>query len=90
MATQITEIMLIKTEFSARNLTCRISSPSPLIAVSELADSSVNFVVRPWVKGEDYWNVKFDLTRKIKESFDENDVEIPFPQRVVHMVSQES
>ncbi|MDY7032535.1 MAG: mechanosensitive ion channel [Thermodesulfobacteriota bacterium] len=64
--------------------------PPPQIGVSELADSSVNFVVRPWVKRGDYLDVKFDLTRKIKEAFDEDGVEIPFPQRVVHMVSQES
>jgi small conductance mechanosensitive channel len=65
-----------------------LSDPSAQIAVSELADSSVNFVVRPWVKKEDFWPVKFDLTRKIKESFDAHGIEIPFPQRVVHMVSQ--
>jgi small conductance mechanosensitive channel len=47
----------------------------------------VNFVVRPWVKSEDYWPVYFDVTRKVKESFDENSIEIPFPQRTVHMVS---
>ena len=64
-----------------------LSEPAPQIAVSELADSSVNFVVRPWVKKEDYWGVRFDLTRKIKEAFDENGIEIPFPQRVVHTVS---
>jgi small conductance mechanosensitive channel len=65
-----------------------LSDPAPQIAVSELADSSVNFVVRPWVKKEDYWNVKFDFTRKIKETFDKNGIEIPFPQQVVHMISQ--
>ncbi len=65
-----------------------LTDPSPQIAVSELADSSVNFVVRPWVKKEDYWAVKFDLTRAIKEAFDENDIEIPFPQNVVHMLSE--
>ena len=63
-----------------------LSTPEPQIAVAELADSSVNFVVRPWVKKEDYWGVKFDLTRKIKESFDANDIEIPFPQQTVHMI----
>ena len=63
-----------------------LSDPSAQIAVSELGDSSVNFVVRPWVKKDDYWPVKFDFTRKIKESFDANGIEIPFPQRVVHMV----
>jgi len=65
-----------------------LSDPAPQIAVSELADSSVNFVVRPWVKKEDYWGVKFDLTRKIKEAFDENGIEIPFPQRTVHMIQE--
>jgi len=65
-----------------------LTDPEPQIAVSELADSSVNFVVRPWVKKEDYWNVKFDLTRKIKEAFDKNDIEIPFPQRVVYTVAE--
>jgi small conductance mechanosensitive channel len=65
-----------------------LSDPAPQIAVSELADSSVNFVVRPWVKKEDYWGVKFDLTRKIKEAFDANGIEIPFPQRSVHMIQE--
>jgi len=64
-----------------------LSDPTPQIAVSELADSSVNFVIRPWVKSSEYWPVKFDMTRKIKEAFDANGIEIPFPQRVVHMVS---
>jgi len=64
-----------------------LDDPPPQIAVSELADWSVNFVVRPWVKKEDYWSVKFDLTRKIKEAFDEQGIEIPFPQHVIHMAS---
>ena len=63
-----------------------LKDPAYTIGVSELADSSVNFVVRPWVKREDYWAVKFDLTRKIKEAFDANDIEIPFPQRTIHQV----
>jgi len=62
-----------------------LADPVPQLAVSELADSSVNLVVRPWVKKEDYWPVRFDLTRRIKEAFDLNKIEIPFPQRVVHM-----
>ena len=66
-----------------------LSDPSFQIAVSELADSSVNFVVRPWVNRGDYWGVKFDLTRNIKEALDENGIEIPFPQRSIHMVSAE-
>ncbi len=64
-----------------------LSDPAPQVAVSELADSSVNLVVRCWVNKDDYWGVKFDLTRSIKEAFDEKGVEIPFPQRVVHMAS---
>jgi len=67
-----------------------LPDPAPQIAVSELADSSVNFVVRPWVKGADYWTVRFDLTRQLKEALDKNGIEIPFPQRVVHMVSEGS
>ncbi len=64
-----------------------LSDPAPQIAVSELADSSVNFVVRPWVNKEDYWSVKCDFTRQIKEVFDENGIEIPFPQRAIHMMT---
>ncbi len=64
-----------------------LDDPAFQIAVSELADSSVNFVVRMWVKKEDYWGVKFDMTEAIKHSFDENGIEIPFPQRVVHQAS---
>jgi small conductance mechanosensitive channel len=54
------------------------------IAVSELADSSVNFVVRAWVKTPDYWDVKFGLTETIKLRFDEEGISIPFPQQDVH------
>jgi small conductance mechanosensitive channel len=62
-----------------------LSDPAPQIAVSEFADSKVSLVVRPWVKKEDYWGVRFDLTRKIKEQFDASGIEIPFPQHVVHL-----
>jgi small conductance mechanosensitive channel len=65
-----------------------LHDPAPQIAVAELADSSVNFVVRPWVSKEDYWDVKFDLTRKVKEQFDATGIEIPFPQHVVHMAKE--
>jgi len=61
-----------------------LKDPALQIAVSELADSSVNFVVRPWVKKEDYWAVKFDLTEAVKKAFDDKGVEIPFPQVVMH------
>ncbi len=62
-----------------------LSEPAPLIAVAELADSSVNFNVRPWVKSGDYWTVKFDLTEKIKIAFDENGISIPYPQMDLHI-----
>lgn len=64
-----------------------LADPAPQIAVAELADSSVNFVVRPWVKREDYWSVRFDLTEQIKVALDQAGIEIPFPQRTVHMAS---
>ena len=62
-----------------------LSDPAPTVAVAELADSSVNFVVRPWVKTADYWEVKFELTEKIKMALDEAGISIPFPQQDVHM-----
>ena len=62
-----------------------LQDPKPTIAVSELGDSSVNFVVRPWVKVADYWNVYFDLTEKIKLTLDQNSISIPYPQRDVHV-----
>ncbi len=62
-----------------------LKDPKPLVAVSELADSSVNFFVRPWVKTGDYWDVKFDLTEKIKLALDEAGISIPFPQTDVHL-----
>ncbi|MCP4996821.1 MAG: mechanosensitive ion channel [Gammaproteobacteria bacterium] len=62
-----------------------LKDPASTIAVSELADCSVNFVVRPWVKSADYWNLKFDLTERIKLAFDENGISIPFPQMDIHL-----
>lgn len=62
-----------------------LKDPATTIALSELADSSVNFVVRPWVNAGDYWNVYFDLTEKVKKRFDEEGISIPFPQRDVHV-----
>ena len=59
--------------------------PAPTIAVVELADSSVNFVVRPWVNAADYWGVHFDVTEKIKKRFDAEGISIPYPQRDVHV-----
>ncbi len=62
-----------------------LQDPAPTIAVLELADSSVNFAVRPWVKTADYWNVFFALQEKIKKRFDALGICIPFPQRDVHI-----
>lgn len=62
-----------------------LKDPAPQIVVSELADSSVNFNVRPWVNSADYWGVYFDLTEQIKKKFDEQNISIPFPQRDIHM-----
>ena len=62
-----------------------LADPVPVIAVSELADNSVNFVVRPWVKTPDYWGVLFDLTEAVKLRFDAESISFPFPQRDVHM-----
>lgn len=61
-----------------------LQDPVPMIGVHALADSSVNFVVRPWVKTEDYWPVYFDLMQTIKEELDAEGIEIPFPQMDVH------
>jgi small conductance mechanosensitive channel len=57
-----------------------LAEPTPLIAVGELGASSVNFFVRPWVKTEDYWAVRYSLIEKIKLAFDEKGITIPFPQ----------
>jgi len=62
-----------------------LADPAPVVAVSELADSSVNFVVRPWVRTEDYWGVQFDVHEKLKTSFDAQGISIPFPQTDVHL-----
>lgn len=62
-----------------------LKSPEPLVAVAELADSSVNLVVRPWVNGPDYWRVRFELMEAIKNNLDEAGIEIPFPQMDIHM-----
>ena len=64
-----------------------LPEPAAAVAVSELADSSVNFVVRPWVNVSDYWAVYFDLTEKIKVALEEGGCSIPFPQRDVHIKS---
>lgn len=66
-----------------------LSEPACLIAVAELADSSVNFNVRPWVKTADYWATKWDITEAIKKRFDKEDISIPFPQRDLHIIKDD-
>lgn len=62
-----------------------LKDPAPTIGLLELADSSVNFAVRPWVKTSEYWALYFDLMETVKKCFDEEQIAIPFPQRDVHI-----
>lgn len=62
-----------------------LAEPAPKVAVSELADSSVNFIVRPWVNAADYWTVYWGMMEAVKLRFDQEGIEIPFPQVSVHM-----
>lgn len=61
------------------------SDPEPFVAVSEMADSSVNLILRVWVANGDYWPVTFDLTKGVKQALDTNGISIPFPTRTIHM-----
>jgi small conductance mechanosensitive channel len=65
-----------------------LDEPATQIAVSELADSSVNFVVRPWVKTDDYWGVYMDMNELVKKRFDEENISIPFPQSTIRIVRE--
>lgn len=77
--------------FDVVNADSRIlKDPACVIAVNELGASSVDFVVRPWVKSADFWAVKWDLLEKIKESFDANGVSIPYPQQDIHLFKEEA
>ena len=62
-----------------------LAEPAPVISLSELADSSVNFVVRPWVNAADYWAVLWETTESVKLKFDEAGISIPYPQMDVHL-----
>ena len=62
-----------------------LADPEPFIELQELADSSVNFVCRPWVNTSDYWSVYRDVTWQVKEEFDKEGISIPFPQQDVHV-----
>ena len=62
-----------------------LKDPSPIVAVANLGDSSVDLIIRPWVNTGDYWKAKWELTQQIKDTFDKNNISIPFPQRDVHL-----
>lgn len=62
-----------------------LQDPAPVVALSELADSSVNFIVRPWVNSEDYWNVLWETNEKVKLEFDAAGIAIPYPQMDIHI-----
>ncbi|BAJ00309.1 mechanosensitive ion channel family protein [Shewanella violacea] len=62
-----------------------LKSPAPMIKLHVLGESSVDFIVRPWAKPEDYWDVYWDITREVKMRFDRENISIPFPQRDVHV-----
>ena len=66
-----------------------LDEPKPVIALGELADSSVNFLVRPWAKSEDYWGLLWDTTEAVKLRFDEAGISIPYPQMDVHVDKSE-
>jgi small conductance mechanosensitive channel len=67
-----------------------LKDPAPVVAVSELGDSSVNFIVRPWCVKEDYWALRWDLTRKLKEDLEAAGCSMPYPQRDVHVHKTEA
>jgi small conductance mechanosensitive channel len=66
-----------------------LKEPEPMIAVSNLGDSSVDFNVRPWTENSNVWPLRFAITKRIKEEFDKNGISIPFPQRDVHVFNEE-
>lgn len=64
-----------------------MADPEPMAAVTDLGDSSVNFAVRVWCNAADYWGLKFDLTKNLKNRLDSEGITIPYPQRTVHTVA---
>jgi small conductance mechanosensitive channel len=65
-----------------------LDKPEPMIHLHELGDSSVNFIVRPWVKTDDYWDTYWDVTKAVKKCFDEEGISIPYPQRDIHVIEK--
>ena len=66
-----------------------LKTPAPVIQLHELADSSVNFICRPWTKTSDYWTVYWDITRSVKVRFDAEDLSIPYPQQDIHIYQEQ-
>ena len=62
-----------------------LTDPATFVGLSEMADSSVNLTARAWVKGEDYWDVFFDINEKTYDAFNAEGISIPFPQMDVHL-----
>ncbi len=65
-----------------------LDDPAPFVAVNSLGDSSVNLVIRAWAKKEDFWDTKFTIQKQLKEAMDKAGIEIPFPQRTVHLINE--
>ncbi len=65
-----------------------LKEPEPLVAVGELAQNSVQLVVRPWVRVEDYWTTRFEVVESVKEAFDRHRITVPFPQMVTHVINE--
>ncbi|MBE2212522.1 MAG: mechanosensitive ion channel [Opitutaceae bacterium] len=80
----LSKVKRILEEMVAADPRC-LKDPAPTVGVLALADSSINFAVRPWVKTSDYWGVHFDMQMKVKQRFDAEGITIPFPQRDVHL-----
>jgi len=67
-----------------------LKDPAPTIRMNTLADSSVNFICRPWAKTADYWDVYWDVTKAVKKRFDAEGIGIPYPQRDVRLFIEDS
>jgi small conductance mechanosensitive channel len=65
-----------------------LENSEPMVVVSGLGDSSVNFAVCPWVKKEDYWGLYSDMQKAVKQRFDKERINIPFPQRDIHLFQE--
>jgi small conductance mechanosensitive channel len=80
----------MQTVLSVINADSRVlRDPEPMVVVGNLGDSSVDLTIRVWCNAGDYWPVKFDLTKALKQRFDQEGISIPFPQRTIHMVKAE-